>query len=80
MPKSPSQCRVCHCTENNACRPPCSWAEPGLCTLCSDTVIQLLKFMTGAVDPAVERLAAQVYARMPDPRPLGKNRIARKRS
>lgn len=27
-------CRVCGCTDNAACSPPCSWAEPDRCTSC----------------------------------------------
>lgn len=28
-------CRVCGCTQNNPCEPPCGWAEEGLCTSCA---------------------------------------------
>lgn len=27
-------CRVCGCTENNACWPPCWWTGPDLCSAC----------------------------------------------
>lgn len=27
-------CRVCNCTEERACVPPCYWAEPNLCSAC----------------------------------------------
>ncbi len=28
------QCRVCHCTDNAGCWPPCWWIEPTLCSSC----------------------------------------------
>lgn len=28
-------CRVCGCTETNACCPPCSWSEADLCSACA---------------------------------------------
>lgn len=28
-------CNVCHCTDDPACTPPCSWAGPNLCTACA---------------------------------------------
>lgn len=35
-------CRMCGCSENDACvddeRGACSWAEPGLCSHCDDTI------------------------------------------
>ncbi|HEY9344206.1 MAG TPA: hypothetical protein VIQ53_02790 [Inquilinus sp.] len=27
-------CGACGCTDNDACRPPCSWVEPNLCSAC----------------------------------------------
>lgn len=27
-------CRVCGCSELNACDPPCWWVSPGLCSAC----------------------------------------------
>jgi len=27
-------CRVCGCTKNNPCDPPCGWVAEGLCTSC----------------------------------------------
>ena len=30
-------CRVCGCTEYDACPGGCGWAEPDLCTSCQDT-------------------------------------------
>lgn len=31
-----SICRVCGCTENNACEGGCSWVEPDLCSACAE--------------------------------------------
>lgn len=27
-------CRLCGCTDAEACNPPCSWVEPDLCSAC----------------------------------------------
>lgn len=32
------RCRMCGCTDNNACNPPCSWA-PGRSNLCSSCLV-----------------------------------------
>lgn len=29
-------CRVCGCTDDRACQPPCSWVEPDLCSSCRE--------------------------------------------
>lgn len=31
-------CRVCGCTDDDACDPPCEWVEPDLCSTCKDGV------------------------------------------
>jgi len=28
-------CRVCGCSQSRACRPPCHWVEPDLCSHCA---------------------------------------------
>lgn len=33
--RSEQICRVCGCTENNACEGGCSWVEPDLCSACA---------------------------------------------
>ena len=33
-----TKCRVCRCTELEACDPPCSWVEADLCSLCAFTI------------------------------------------
>jgi len=35
-PKEEQKCRVCGCTENNACPGGCSWVEDDLCSACVD--------------------------------------------
>jgi len=35
------RCRVCGCTEVDACQPPCAWAETGLCTTCADAIADI---------------------------------------
>lgn len=32
----PGTCRVCGCTDDRACTPPCSWVEPDLCSACRE--------------------------------------------
>lgn len=36
MAEQEQTCRVCGCTDDNACPGGCSWAEPGLCSACVD--------------------------------------------
>lgn len=31
----PRTCRVCGCTDDDACFPPCSWVEVDLCSACA---------------------------------------------
>ena len=50
MPK----CRVCECTEHDACFGGCEWVEPDLCSTCADIAIGLYEyFMTAG--PAARR-------------------------
>lgn len=37
------RCRVCGCTEQNACYPPCEWdeAEPEICSTCADLLVTM---------------------------------------
>lgn len=35
--RSEQICRVCGCTENNAFKDGCDWAEPDLCSVCAGT-------------------------------------------
>lgn len=44
-----TRCRVCGCTEVNACNPPCGWAESDLCTGCHFAIDAIIAWMDGAV-------------------------------
>lgn len=34
-------CRVCGCTENAGCDPPCWWIEPDLCSNCAGVALSI---------------------------------------
>jgi hypothetical protein len=34
-------CRLCGCTDDHACNPPCSWVERDLCSACVPAQIQM---------------------------------------
>lgn len=64
----PEKCRVCGCTQTNACNPPCSWAEPALCSTCARTARAIRDWMGEAVKPSrtalwreAERLERALY-------------------
>lgn len=46
------RCRVCGCTEVEACNPPCSWSEADLCSNCNDAVDALHEWFVGAHRPS----------------------------
>lgn len=43
---APRACRVCGCTETNACLHPdgrpCAWVGPNLCSVCANTVAEVM--------------------------------------
>lgn len=55
-------CKICGCTEQHACvdergeRENCSWASPGLCSFCADSIKQLKPF----IDAVKELRATQI--------------------
>lgn len=55
--KQMNRCRICGCTDNDACHAPCGepchWVEPDLCSSCADDTEELL------VQPFTEGEAAQ---------------------
>jgi hypothetical protein len=70
-------CRVCHCSQDQPCDPPCSW-EPyanSLCTNCAFAIRRLQdwsagahtpnfgRLITAALDPLAEKLKAKGVAR-----------------
>jgi predicted Fe-S protein YdhL (DUF1289 family) len=42
------RCRVCGCTEVDACDPPCSWVEKDLCSGCADAAEMIARWTEGA--------------------------------
>ena len=44
------RCRVCGCTEREACNPPCAWTPgtPDLCSNCEATIQVLMTWQEGA--------------------------------
>jgi hypothetical protein len=57
-------CRVCKCTEDRACDPPCAW-EPYdncLCTTCAEAIRALKWWRAAAFDPNMGRLITAVVA------------------
>jgi hypothetical protein len=48
------RCRVCQCTEMEACYPPCSW-EPGeaeLCSNCAEAIRAVRRWLSGGLRPS----------------------------
>lgn len=54
------RCRVCGCTEVEACNPPCSWREPDLCSACAVTAFVLREWKQGAHQPNMAALMREV--------------------
>lgn len=58
-------CRVCYCTEDRACSPPCSWAEDDLCSTCARAIEQIKRavrdWLETAYDPKAARLFREVW-------------------
>lgn len=55
------KCRICGCTDNNACLDPdlgitCGWAEPDLCTFCAAAIASDDEFLAagGEYEPLVK--------------------------
>jgi len=55
-------CRVCSCTENEPCNPPCSWADrrETVCSNCYDMAQSLSEWFRSALKPDVIALAREV--------------------
>jgi hypothetical protein len=56
-------CRVCGCTDENACAGGCVWIEPGLCSICALAAEALVEWGSRAVSPNVSRLFDEVFSR-----------------
>jgi hypothetical protein len=52
------RCRVCSCTEREACNPPCSWVEgeADLCSNCLAAVLVVTCWLEGAHHPSLSAL------------------------
>jgi hypothetical protein len=63
-------CRVCGCTDTDACPGGCAWVEldPPLCSTCATTVTAVIEEMgdwvTLAHTPNVDRLSAEIVAQL----------------
>jgi hypothetical protein len=53
-------CRVCGCTDENACAGGCVWIEPGLCSICALTAEALREWVQRAVIPNMAALCEEV--------------------
>lgn len=55
---SMNRCRVCKCTQAEACNPPCGWerAELDLCTSCAEAIRVVREWIEGAVRPSFAAL------------------------
>jgi hypothetical protein len=57
------QCRVCTCTDEHACNPPCAWFDPTLCTTCALIIEALIGWIESARVPDPEPLVREVLRR-----------------
>lgn len=62
------RCRVCGCTEVNACFPACGWDEDNLCSSCAGAADELANWMARAVKPNVAALKREASARLEEAR------------
>jgi hypothetical protein len=58
-----TRCRVCGCTELEACNPPCGWApgEDDLCTNCAATVQVMATWQEGAHRANISALLRELH-------------------
>ena len=45
------RCKICGCTEQDPCNPPCAWDTPGVCTTCATAAEALADWLREAVRP-----------------------------
>lgn len=53
------RCRVCGCTETQACNPPCSWSDVDLCSGCYEAAEALNAWIDGSHTPALTKLRTE---------------------
>ena len=60
------KCRVCGCSEDRACWPPCSWVkgQGDICSTCNDAVRSLQEYFAAALFYRPGALMTEVKARM----------------
>jgi hypothetical protein len=56
------KCRVCGCTEERPCDPPCEWYSAGLCSTCARAVAALLFWSEEANRPSIAALTREYRA------------------
>lgn len=61
-----TRCRVCGCTEVNACAGGCSWVEKDLCSTCAVAVEGLIQFHLNAQRANMAALNREVDRRLED--------------
>lgn len=61
------KCRVCKCTHNQPCEPPCGWEMPGLCTSCAGVIRALGGWYEGAHKASIAALLREFKAYLEDP-------------
>jgi len=54
-------CRVCHCTQDDACLGGCAWFDADLCTSCAE-MIELLRDYMHTAGPHTRSLASALAA------------------
>lgn len=58
------RCRVCWCTEREACNPPCGWFEEDLCTSCALAAEAITSWMERARRANISALLREVGRRI----------------
>ena len=61
-------CRVCHCTDNDACDSGCAWVEPTLCDTCAQMVYEVINTIIVYLDvmgPAAARAGRAELGELP---------------
>ncbi len=68
----PRRCKVCRCTHNEPCEPPCGWSdiEPDLCTGCEDVADAYVEWLLNAVRPSHAALKRVINERFGEVRYL----------
>lgn len=57
-----ARCRICRCSQNDACNPPCEWefGEENLCSSCAYAVRVLKRWLESAHMPNLTALLREV--------------------